>query len=212
MAITRGPLMSLSATGGLAGSLSFARPNGRQVCKRTPRGTDPRTLAQQYHRTAYAVIAALWSQLTPSQKNAWNAEALAANYTTWNACLAHNLKRTRLNQVPQVNHDTHNINPGPNLDGYGATPGRGQLEVHGYSLTPATEPNVFCLGAHPTSDSGAAKFQRLIGHQPNANTTGLWSITIPHIPPGTWHFQMCWMGPKSNQPNWINLSGPYVIT
>lgn len=72
MAKTRGPLMSISASGAM-GKISF-NTTGRNNIARSikPFHTDKPTDAQAEHRILFAAISAAWQTLTPDGKQLWN--------------------------------------------------------------------------------------------------------------------------------------------
>lgn len=97
MAKLKTPLLSLSASGSIGDVLSFANSSGQNLVRTKPSPTDPKSLAQMYHRWDYQDYAEYWHSLTPAQKQTWETNARRLKITGFNYWM-----RTYLNTLPDI--------------------------------------------------------------------------------------------------------------
>ena len=77
MAKVKGPLMSLGASGTIAGAMTFASWKGIPTARIKSTPTNPNTTAQQDHRAAFANAVASWKAQDQTTQDTWNARASA---------------------------------------------------------------------------------------------------------------------------------------
>ena len=83
MAKTTGPLLSLSASGSLAGALIFQRGPGGQTTKRHHRGNQTPTAARLAQQTRYRDAVAVWRGLDEAGRAPYVAESKSAGLTAY---------------------------------------------------------------------------------------------------------------------------------
>lgn len=99
MARTTGPLMSMDASGTIAGTLTFAKWKGRNYVRQTVTPANPRSGLQVGMRAAMAWATKAWAgSVTTGNKATWAALAKAGNYSEFNAYVKLNQTRARLNE------------------------------------------------------------------------------------------------------------------
>lgn len=81
MAKINNPLLSLSAIGALGKHLVFRKQGKGTVAQQTARPVDRRSFAQLQWRTMYQKAIALWHQLSPAEKDAWERQATPLHMT-----------------------------------------------------------------------------------------------------------------------------------
>jgi hypothetical protein len=88
MAKVSGPLMSVTATGSIAQTLTMLRQSGRNIAKRKSSPGGAPSAAQLARRAYYRQASADWMALTPLEKSAWKPAADAAQITPYNAYMS----------------------------------------------------------------------------------------------------------------------------
>ena len=91
MAKVTGPILSLHARGSIARALTFREmKSGTHVrqYKRPKKREDPRTNAQQFSRSYFAVIVSIWHASDPAFRAEWNDAAKGYNMSGFNLFLS----------------------------------------------------------------------------------------------------------------------------
>lgn len=84
MAKIKSPLMSQSASGTIAGNITFSvRTSGQQV-RFQKKQKDKITSLRSDHRTIFSSAITAWNLLTSTQKRSWNIQAKGQNLTGYN--------------------------------------------------------------------------------------------------------------------------------
>lgn len=83
MAKTTGPLLSLTASGSIAGALIFQRGLGGQITKRHHRGNQTPTAARLAQQTRYRDAVADWRALDEAGRAPYVAESKIAGLTAY---------------------------------------------------------------------------------------------------------------------------------
>lgn len=81
-----GPLFSVTASGSLAGVLTYAQHASTNIVRALPLYQPPGTPLQDAQRARIAALAACWTAQTPAIKDAWKARAvqlLTTGYKLW---------------------------------------------------------------------------------------------------------------------------------
>jgi hypothetical protein len=77
MAKVKGPLMSLSATGTIAGSVTFSNWKGIPTARIKSAPTNPNTAGQQAQRTTFSNAVASWKAQDAGDQETWTNRAKA---------------------------------------------------------------------------------------------------------------------------------------
>lgn len=93
MASTTGPLLSLGASGSVAGTLTFASWKGRSYVRQLVIPSNPKSNAQTAQRAMQKFLSQAWKNLTAAQQASWEAAASAGAYSPFNAYTSANLRR-----------------------------------------------------------------------------------------------------------------------
>ena len=88
MAKVKGPLMSVSASGSIANTLTMLRASARNIAKKKSQPGSPPSAAQLARRAFYRQAANDWSALDANAKAAWKPAADARQVTPFNAYMS----------------------------------------------------------------------------------------------------------------------------
>jgi hypothetical protein len=88
MAKIKGPLMSLTASGSIAQTLTMLRQSGRNIAKRKSAPTGAPTTAQLERRAQYRARATGWSALSPTEQDGWRDIGAPRRITGFNAWMS----------------------------------------------------------------------------------------------------------------------------
>lgn len=102
MAVVNGPLLSLEASGKIAGAIVFSKWKGRPVVRQLVTPSNPQSAAQWGQRSMMRFLSTAWAPLTDLQKAGWNDLAEAGKYSPFNAYVSYNLARWTQWQDPIV--------------------------------------------------------------------------------------------------------------
>lgn len=80
MAKVDGPLLSLDASGTIAGALTFSKWKGINYVRQHTTPTNPQTTAQTTQRTAFSTAVAAWQALETAVQTTWNTRAKQLGY------------------------------------------------------------------------------------------------------------------------------------
>lgn len=90
MAKTSGPLLSLSATGSIADSITFGSWRGVSYARQKVTPANPRTAAQQANRTRFALLREMFKLAPAVLRAPWTAFASGRKFTDMNAFVGEN--------------------------------------------------------------------------------------------------------------------------
>jgi len=102
MARVTGPLMSVDASGTLAGALTYAKWRGRNYVRRHAVPSNPRTQAQVAARAIVAFLGPQWKSLSPGDQVSWLLPADAKKISKFNEYVAVNARKWRDQLVPSM--------------------------------------------------------------------------------------------------------------
>lgn len=95
MAIVKGPMMSLDASGSLAGAIVFSKWKGRNYVRQLVTPANPKSGAQTGFRASMKFLAQNWSGLTDAEKATWLDRASDMIVSNFNAFTSYNQLRWR---------------------------------------------------------------------------------------------------------------------
>jgi len=86
MAKVKGPLMSLDASGSIAGSITFSKWKGVKTARIKSTPSNPDTAGQQAQRTTFSLAVASWKAQDAADQLTWTnrAKALGLNMSGFN--------------------------------------------------------------------------------------------------------------------------------
>lgn len=91
MALVTGPLLSLDASGQVAGSLVFSKWKGRPYVRQLVTPSNPKSAGQVSTRAMFKFLSQAWAGLTDAEKASWQALADATTISPFNAYQAFNM-------------------------------------------------------------------------------------------------------------------------
>lgn len=97
-----GPALGQTASGSLAGALTFSQTKGRAYVKSYKRPKQPDSKPQMAMRAAMAFLSQQWGIFSDPYKNSWNGPAAYAAISPFNAFQGANLTRIRNFKGPTV--------------------------------------------------------------------------------------------------------------
>lgn len=178
MASVTGPLMSMDASGTLAGTLVFSKWKGRNYVRSHVIPANPKSAGQTGIRSMMRYLSQLWASIAALTQASWDELAATTSVSAFNAFVGHNLSRWQNNLAPTEAYpalaaDT-DLNPDAVAnDGvlFSATDGEGSVTV----------------GAKPDSTGAADAVAALIFRGAAAPTPLAWNKLVRVVPvtPGT---------------------------
>lgn len=186
MARTTGPLMSMSASGSLAGTLTYAHWKGRPYVRQLVTPANPKSQAQYYTRSMMRFLSQVWALLSPTAQAMWDDLAKQGNFSPFNAFVRLNMKRWTQALSPSDD---------PSLPGGGVAPVLGTLtptggvgQITGTQVLTTRNDGfglVYSASLHVagTSPLAAARLINQIFNQADASTQ---AFSITGLEPGTY--------------------------
>ncbi len=114
MARLKNPLMSLDASGTIAGQITTQVWKGRAYFRKKPSGKPTLSINQRYARTMMSFLNGEWARI-PLAHPSWTGLATASNFTNFNAFIQHNLNGWQQTTTPTVEPSppTFHLPPSP---------------------------------------------------------------------------------------------------
>lgn len=100
MAVVKGPLFSIGASGTVAGAVVYSTWKGRPYVRQHAIPANPRSAGQLSVRAMMQFLSQIWDGLTDADKADWDTRAAATNISPFNAFIAYNLTRWGLGDSP----------------------------------------------------------------------------------------------------------------
>lgn len=91
MALVTGPLLSLDASGKIAGAIVFSKWKGRPVVRQLVRPANPQSPGQTATRAMFRFLAQNWANLGATDQASWEALAAQTNISPFNAYVSYNM-------------------------------------------------------------------------------------------------------------------------
>jgi hypothetical protein len=101
MAKAHGPLMSMGASGTLAGALTFSTWKGRPVVRSYAKPSNPKTTGQKAVRAGFKGLVALYKSEISDDQLVWKGIGTSMQITALNAFLSAGQKRFQAGESPQ---------------------------------------------------------------------------------------------------------------
>jgi len=95
-----GPLMSMAASGTIAGTMTFATWKGRAYARQRVTPANPKSALQVSMRAMMRFLSQSWTDVGSTPQGSWADRAAAHNYSPFNAFVAANQARWREFQPP----------------------------------------------------------------------------------------------------------------
>lgn len=95
MAIVKGPMMSLDASGSLAGAIVFSKWKGRNYVRQLVTPANPRSGAQTGFRASMKFLAQIWASIAAGSQSTWDDRASDMIVSNFNAFTSYNQLRWR---------------------------------------------------------------------------------------------------------------------
>jgi len=166
MARLTGPLMSLDASGSVAGSLTFAKWKGRNYVRQLVTPANPKSAAQVAFRAMFGFLSRAWADvdsLSAGAQASWDALAESGNFSAFNAYM-------------KQNQDRWGRALSPEADSAG-----GASAATGDTLTAATA-GVKSIQLAITCDANSDNWGNIIYRKVGSQPTGLQTEVIAVIP------------------------------
>lgn len=182
MAKVTGPLMSLDASGTVAGTATFSKWKGRNYVRQRVIPSNPQTAAQTAVRAMFAGLVALWKANTEALTAAFDTRAKQLNISAFNAFVGYNQTQVSQGKFPADQVDAVPVAPEENISDLDNTVANRTVEL---TWTASIDANVWLvlvyrkLGGDPTGTNS-----ELVGSIP-AGTT---KFVDSGLTAGEWHY------------------------
>jgi len=129
MALTKGPLLSLDASGSVAGTVTFSKWKGRNYVRQLVTPANPKTVKQISVRAMMRFVSQGWAAHSATEKATWDELAAAAQVAPFNSYMAKNLSRWRNFLAPSIEYPAAEGDLAAVLGALTATGGVGQITL-----------------------------------------------------------------------------------
>lgn len=102
MAVVKGPLFSIGASGTVGGSIVYSVWKGRPYVRQHAVPANPKSVSQVGVRSMMTFLSQYWVSLTAEQQADWETRAAATNISPFNAFIAYNMTRWGLYTSPSL--------------------------------------------------------------------------------------------------------------
>lgn len=131
MAQVSAPLLSLDASGSIAGAIVFSKWKGRNYVRSLVKPSNPRSGGQTGMRSMLKFLSQNWGPLSAANKATWETRADQTTISEFNAFVKYNLARFR-NYLPASKEDPcGDTYVGDDITGETATAGERQITLDG---------------------------------------------------------------------------------
>jgi hypothetical protein len=187
MAILNGPLMSLDASGSVAGALTFSKWKGRNYVRQLVTPANPKSVKQVSVRSMMQFLSQNWAALGATPKGTWDAPAAADSISPFNAFIRSNLARWRNFLSPTESHPPANTGTAGTLSAQSITAGVRQLTVN-LTLTAANNNWGVLIFRDPVTGF-TPSFSNLVMAKLKTTTPQESWVDTP-LAPGTYYYRM----------------------
>lgn len=186
MAKITSPLMSLDASGSVAGTITFSKWKGRNYVRQTVTPSNPQSPGQVSTRAMMSFLSQAWKNIGATPQDTWLAAAGAKKISHFNAFTSQNMNRWTQFQAPGQSSPVGGTSQGAPLSSLTATGGVGQITISGEGASGGSPANWgIIIYASKTTGFTAAK-SNVIAVVPVASY--LFSYIYTGLAAGTWYF------------------------
>lgn len=129
MALTKGPLMSLDASGSVAGTITYSKWKGRNYVRQLVTPANPQTVKQVSVRAMMRFLSQSWAAHSAVEKATWDDLAAASQVAAFNSYMAKNMLRWRNFLAPSIEFPAAAGDLAATLGTLTATGGVGQITL-----------------------------------------------------------------------------------
>lgn len=133
MVVVKAPMLSLDASGTVAGAIVFAKWKGRNYVRRHVVPSNPRSGGQLASRAMMQFLAQYWTNLSAGEKTDWETRAAVTNISPFNAFVAYNMQRWATNLKPSKMDPAEESDTAGVSSAFTATAGLKSITI-GYTL------------------------------------------------------------------------------
>lgn len=130
MARTTGPLLSLDASGSIAGAMTFSKWKGRSYVRQLVTPHNPDTPMQRAMRAMFKFLGSQWSNINPTDQDTWNGLADGDKIADFNAYMKINQAAWKHFQTPSMAYPAIKAGTPATITSQSVTPGIGQATVN----------------------------------------------------------------------------------
>lgn len=152
MASVKAPLMSMDASGTIAGAITFSKWRGRNYVRRHAVPSNPKSGLQVGIRSVFAFVTQHYDQLSSAQQVAWAGLAAADNITELNAYVRDAIRLARRNLGWRVSPDAENTGT-PSAPGTPTATGQPRTVVVDW-VEPDPYTDIQCTAVYMSTTSG----------------------------------------------------------
>ena len=187
MARATGPLLSLDASGSIAGAVTFSKWKGRNYVRQLVIPKNPKSAKQLGVRAMMKYLAQIWASIGAVPKASWDDLAAAKNISPFNAFTGENLARWQSNDGPTHTYPAAEAN----------TPGAVTTNVPtghaGYAtiavLLPVAADRVGFILCRDTAEITVPGWHNAILAFPDDGTAHTVTVTDSPLEPATYHYR-----------------------
>lgn len=196
MARPTAPLLSLSASGTLAGNLVYSSWHGRPYVKRRSTPRDPRSVAQLASRALMRFLAHAWSTRTAAEHATWDAHPDRPKLSRYHCYLAYNADRWAHYHAPSAAYPASLALPEPDWSERSAL---AEPRRNGLWMRNSIPARLWAVSVHRSLVTGtAAKPQNAILWWPT--NTVLSPVYDQDVTPGiTYYYRFSKLSPTGRQ-------------
>ncbi len=188
MARVNGPLMSMSASGALAGTIVFAHWKGRAYVRQLVKPANPKSGGQTSMRAMMKFLSQQWSTIVGSDQASWEDLADAGVFSPFNAYTKVNLGRNRDFLAPSTHADQLVTGPAEAIDNFTVTAGVRSITVAIDDLD-ITDLNWGFLLFHSLTTGFTPSFSNLLAVIPRVDAGLAYFVHSP-LAPDTYYYDV----------------------
>jgi hypothetical protein len=137
-----GPMMSITASGTFAKTMTFAAWKGRAYSRQRVIPTNPKTASQLGVRAMMKFLATAWASIATLSKATYDAAAAARSISSYNQYISENLARWQMSKAPSQASPAAEASTPLTVTTQTLTGGEGHITV---SITPSGSTNIWGL-------------------------------------------------------------------
>lgn len=187
MALLNAPLMSLDASGSVAGALTFSKWKGRSYVRQLVKPANPKSVKQVSVRAMMQFLSQQWAGLGSTPQATWETLANAQSISAFNAYIQQNLFDWRNFLAPSQDYPAARAGTAGTLGAQSVTAGVRQLTIN-VSLGAANDNWGLLIFRSPTTGF-TPSFSNLVMAKPKTTTPSESFVDTP-LDPGTYFYRI----------------------